>query len=68
MAIKQSFSGYCPYLKKKYVIAVWYKEVRLANGETVTEKADFQCNAGHKSGCGMINSCPVYNDAAYSSG
>jgi len=65
MADKQSFSGFCPHLKRKYVIAVWYRTVTRANGERHMEKEDFECNMGYKSGCAMINACPVYNEAAY---
>ena len=65
MVDKQSFSGYCPHLKKKYVIAVWYREVKTLNGEVYMQKDDFECNAGYKSGCEHINNCPVYDEAAY---
>jgi myo-inositol-1-phosphate synthase len=66
MADKQSFSGYCPHLKKKYVIAVWYHETKRADGEISIEKTDFECNTGYKSGCAYINSCPVFNEAVFS--
>ena len=68
MAVKRSISGFCPHLKKNYVIAVWFREVRHANGDKDFEKMDFECNTGYRSGCEKINACPVYNDAAYIEG
>ena len=68
MAIKHSYSGYCPHLKKNNIIAVWFHEVKRANGEKSYEKMDFECNTGYRSGCAQINSCPVYNDADYNEG
>ena len=65
MTVKQSVSGYCPHLKKSHIVAVWFREVKRANGAKEHEKLDFECNAGHRSGCPSINSCPVYNGAAY---
>jgi len=65
MAVKRSVSGYCPHLKKKYIIAVWFREVKHTLGERAFEKMDFECNTGYRTGCNLIKSCPVYNDAAY---
>ena len=67
MALKRSISGYCPHLKKNNIIAVWFKETKRVDGGKSFEKMDFECNKGYKSGCGMIKSCPVYNDAAFGS-
>ena len=66
MAVKRSVSGFCPHMRKNYVIAVWFRDVKCADGGKEYEKMDFECNAGHRSGCAKINECPVYNDAAYS--
>jgi hypothetical protein len=66
MTIKRSVSGFCPHQNKNYVIAVWFREATRAGGAKTHEKLDFECNAGYRSGCPSINSCPVYNDAAYS--
>ena len=65
MAVKRSVSGFCPHLKKNFVIAVWYRGIKRPDGSKAFRKLDFECNTGHRSGCKMINSCPVYNDAEY---
>ena len=65
MAIKRSVSGFCPHMQKNFIIAVWFRKIKNINGDNTYEKLDFECNKGYKSGCGMIKSCPVYNDATY---
>ena len=66
MALKRSVSGYCPHLRKNYVIAVWFRAVKRPDGAKAFRKLDFECNTGHRSGCELIKSCPVYNSAEYS--
>jgi hypothetical protein len=66
MTVKRSVSGFCPHQNKNYIVAVWFREVKRADGLKMHEKLDFECNIGYRTACPNINSCPIYNDASYS--